>query len=347
MMRNKNSAVALGLAGATAAVALLLPRGRKANLAGQTVLITGGSRGLGFLLAQAFARQGCRIVICARGEAALEQAYRALKAIGAEVLALPCDVSDQAQVNELVRHATRAFGRIDIVVNNAGTIQVSPFLNTTVQDFEDAMGTMFWGMLYTTYAVLPQMLERRRGRIINITSIGGKASVPHLLPYGSAKFAATGLSEGLRAELAKEGITVTTIAPGLMRTGSYLNALFKGKQADEFTWFSIGGNLPVLSMSVERAVSQIMHAAQRGEAERVLSVPATLLARFHGLFPGVTADLLGLVANLLLPAALAGGSRTAEGRQVEAGLTGAREQILATLTSLGRSAVQRYQHEVR
>ena len=155
----------------------------------------------------------------------------ALREIGAEVLAIPCDVSDRVQVYELVKQATRAFGQIDILVNNAGVIQVSPVENVKLADFEQAMDIMFWGVLYPIMAVLPQMQERRSGRIVNITSIGGKVSVPHLLPYASAKFATVGLSEGLRAELAKDGITVTTIAPGLMRTGSYLNALvYIGRQ---------------------------------------------------------------------------------------------------------------------
>src|SRR5450759_4776995 len=114
--------------------------------------------------------------------------------------------------------------------------------------FELAMDVMYWGVLYPTLAVLPQMREHKRGRIVNITSIGGKVSIPHLLPYNSAKFAAVGLSEGLRAELAMDGVTVTTIVPGLMRTGSHINAYFKGKQEREYTWFALGASLPVISM---------------------------------------------------------------------------------------------------
>src|SRR6185503_4123757 len=122
-------------------------------------------------------------------------------------------------------------------------------------------------------AVLPEMRARREGRIVNITSIGGKISVPHLLPYSASKFALVGLSEGLRAELAKDGIVVTTICPGLMRTGSPRNATFKGQHRAEYAWFSIGDSLPVTAMSADRAARQILTACKRGEAEVVLSVP--------------------------------------------------------------------------
>ncbi len=111
-----------------------------------------------------------------------------------------------------------AFGRVDIVVNNAGIIQVGPMSTTTVEDFATALDVMFWGALYPTLAVLPQMRARRSGHVVNITSIGGMVSVPHLLPYTCAKFAAVGLSEGLRTELGQEGIHVTTVVPGWRRS---------------------------------------------------------------------------------------------------------------------------------
>jgi NAD(P)-dependent dehydrogenase (short-subunit alcohol dehydrogenase family) len=213
---------------------------RQANLQGQVVLLTGGSRGLGLALAREFARAGCRLVLCARDAQELERAQQHLAQRGADVLTVPCNVADQEQVNHLVERAIERFGRIDILVNNAGVIQVGPLHTVTVEDFKTALDVMFWGLLYPTLAVLPQMLQRGSGRIVNITSIGGMVSVPHLLPYNCAKFAAVGLSEGLRAELGREGIHVTTIVPGLMHTGSYLHAMFKGQQEREFTWFALG-----------------------------------------------------------------------------------------------------------
>ena len=160
---------------------------------------------------------------------------------------------------------TERFGRMDVLVNNAGIISVGPAQAMTRQDFAEAMDVDFWGTLNPILAVLPQMRERRGGRIVNITSIGGKVSVPHLLPYSCAKFAATALSEGLRAELARDGIVVTTIVPGLLRTGSYDQALFKGDHAGEYDWFSVSDNLPGQSISAERAAREIVRATRRGE----------------------------------------------------------------------------------
>lgn len=341
---NTSAKVLLGAAGALTLATWLKTRPvATLRLAGQTALITGASSGLGYLLARELAQAGCRVVICARGASRLEWAQRQLREQGADVLALPCDVADQRQVDELIQQAQRAFGRIDILINNAGIIQVAPLPHLTVQDFEQAMGTMFWGALYPTLALLPQMLAQGSGRIVNITSIGGKVAIPHLLPYACAKFAAVALSEGLRAELLGSGVQVTTIVPGLMRTGSHLNALFKGQQAKEFTWFALGAGMPLISMDAERAARQIMAALRHGEAEAILSLPAQLLARLHGLFPGTTTNLLGVVAALLLPSA-AGGTRDAQpGRYVEPQVEPGRGQLLELLTGLGRQAAQRYQ----
>jgi short-subunit dehydrogenase len=124
--------------------------------------------------------------------------------------------------------------------------------------------------------------------------------VPHLVPYCASKFALVGLSEGLAAELASERIAVTTVCPGLMRTGSPRNADFKGKHRAEYAWFSISDSLPGLAISSQRAARQIVEACRRGDAEVILSLPAAAAARLHGVFPGLAARSLGL-ANRLLP----------------------------------------------
>ncbi|HEY7065451.1 MAG TPA: SDR family oxidoreductase [Chloroflexota bacterium] len=303
------AAAGIGL-GMLAREALL--RRREADLRGQVALVTGGSRGLGYLLAREFGRQGCRLAICARDAAELERAGADLAAQGFEVFAAPCDVGDRDEVAGLVAAATGRFGRVDILVNNAGVIQAGPIDSQTEDDFREAMDVMFWGVLYPTLAVLPQMRARRSGRIVNVTSVGGKVAAPHLVPYDCAKFAAVALLEGLRAELAREGITVTTIAPGLMRTVSALNAIFKGPKRAEFTAFTILGTMPFISMDAERAARQIVEATRCGEAERILGLPANLLARCHSLFPGTTADVLGVV-NRVLPH----GDDTARARGME------------------------------
>lgn len=296
---------ALILVAAVAVGALLTIRAvvqwwRKYDLSGKTVLITGGSRGLGLVMARELVREGAHLAICARNEAELERARTDLIERGADVLAVPCDVTDKEQVEEMVHVVRDRFGQIDVLINNAGAIAVGPMEVMTLEDYEAAMKIHFWAPLYTTLAVLPEMRQRREGRIVNISSIGGKISTPHLLPYSASKFALTGFSEGLRAELASYGIVVTTICPGLMRTGSPYNAIFKGQHRTEHTWFSLSDSLPFISMSAQRAARQIIAACKRGDAEVVLSLTAQIAAKFHDLFPGLTANLLGFF-NKLLP----------------------------------------------
>jgi len=170
----------------------------------------------------------------------------------------------------------------------------------TEADFEEAMRLHFWAAYHLVQAVLPSMRGRKAGRIALISSIGGKVSVPHLLPYSTSKFALVGYSEGLRAELYREGIYVTTVCPGLIRTGSPRNALFKGQNEKEYTWFAISDSLPGISMSAEDTAAQIIDALVHGDAEVITSLPANGLSWLHGLMPGATADLLGEV-NRFLP----------------------------------------------
>jgi short-subunit dehydrogenase len=335
--RNNNSntlLVAAAGVGALFAARSLARRRSGYELRGKTVLITGGSRGLGLVMAREFAGEGARLAICARDETELERARADLAKHGARVLAVPCDVTDRAQVNEMMSIVRDHYGKIDVLVNNAGVIQVGPVEVMTLEDYEEAMRVHFWGPLYTTLAVLPEMRRRRDGRIVNISSIGGKISVPHLVPYSASKFALVGLSEGLRAELQKDGVVVTTVCPGLMRTGSPRNATFKGQHRAEYAWFSISDALPVMAMQAERAARQIIEACKRGDAEIVLSIQAQLAVKFHGLFPGLTADLLGLV-NRLLPGPGGIGRKRAKGKDSQSELSP------SWLTMLNEQAAER------
>lgn len=304
------STLAVG-AVAAAGLAVLARRGKSFDLRSRTVLVTGGSRGLGFLLAREFLRQGARVAICARDAAELERAREALAAEG-EVVALECDLRDPAQVSSLVRVVRQTVGPIDVLVNNAGTITVGPAELMTIEDYEDAMRTHFWAPLHMTLAALPD-LRAARGRLVNVASIGGVISIPHLVPYCVSKFALVALSEGLHAELAKDAVRVTTIVPGLMRTGSPRNAWFKGRHRAEFAWFSIADALPLVSMDAERAARRIVAACRRGEVHVVLSAPAKAAATVHALFPALSAGLLALV-NRVLPSPDGAGTRARMGR---------------------------------
>jgi short-subunit dehydrogenase len=226
-------------------------------------------------------------------------------------------------------------GSIDVLVNNAGVIEVGPAETMSIADYQEAMATNFWGMLYPTLGVLPDMRARRSGRIVNITSIGGKLGIPHLLPYSASKFAAVGFSEGLRTEVSFDGIKVVTVCPGLMRTGSPRNAIFRGRHRSEYAWFSITDALPGLSISAEHAARRIVAACRRGDAEVLFPVTARAAAVANALAPGMTARVLSVVDRVLPgPEGGAGGRR--KGSESQSSLSP------SWLTTLGDRAAREY-----
>ena len=278
------------------------------------VFITGGSRGLGLVLARNFAREGAKIAICARDADELNRAKTDLESRGADVTTVVCDVRIQNEVNKAVETVCKHYGQIDVLINNAGVIQVGPLEVQTREDFEDAMNVHFWGPYYTMSAVIPQMRERGEGKIVNISSIGGKLSVPHLAPYCASKFALVGLSGAMRVELAKDNIEVTTVCPGLMRTGSHVNAVFKGKNTLEYAWFSISDALPIASIGAEGAAKQIIDSCRAGKAEAIISIQAELAAKLNAIFPEIVSEISGLI-NRILPSAGGIGEQHAIGKE--------------------------------
>jgi len=307
--------LALGIATGIAA-ARFLPS--TYDIREKTVFISGGSRGLGLLLAREFARRGAKVAISARDADALARATDDLKQITRHVLSMESDITMREEADAALDQVRRKFGPIDVLVNNAGTICVGPLEVMTIDDFRDSLNTHFWGPYFASMAVLGEMQSRRQGRIVNISSIGGKICVPHLLPYCVGKFALTGFSEGLRSALLKDNIYVTTVCPGLMRTGSSRNALFKGNNEAEYAWFATSDALPGLSMNAERAARRIVHACLRGEAEVILSLPATLAVKVGTLVPGITADVLAIV-NSLLPSADPSEKKAKTGKESSSG----------------------------
>jgi NAD(P)-dependent dehydrogenase (short-subunit alcohol dehydrogenase family) len=301
-MSEKNSGI-LYAAGAGLAVAgawALLRRRNRYELGDKVVLITGGSRGLGLVLAREFAARGARVAVCARDAEELESARENLARRGAQALTVKCDVRDQAEVKALIRRIEDSLGSVDVLVNCAGVIQVGPLETQTQEDFENLMAVHFWGPFYTMQEVLPNMRERREGRIVNIASIGGKIAVPHLSSYCASKFALSGLSKAFAAEVAKDNIAVTTVYPGLMRTGSHINARFKGQNEKEFALFSLSDATPLTTISAERAARKIIDACMNGDAELVITVQAKLTAKVNELAPEFTSAILALT-NRLLP----------------------------------------------
>ncbi|MBC7921043.1 MAG: SDR family oxidoreductase [Ferruginibacter sp.] len=293
-------------AGALLATRAIVRNTRFYELRNKTVLITGGSRGLGLVVARQLAQQGARLAICARDAAELARAERDLTQRGAEVFAVTCDVTVQSEVVEMVGRVGEHYGSIDVLINNAGVIQVGPTENMALREYEEAMQTHFFAPLYTMLAVIPGMQRRQAGRIVNVSSFGGKVSAPHLVPYCASKFALVGLSKGFRSELGKDGILVTTVCPGLIRTGSPRNVVVKGQHRPEYAWFKIGDSIPLLSATAEDAANQIIGALRHGDAELVITVPAKVASVVNELFPEFTADALMLI-NRFLPGPAADG----------------------------------------
>jgi len=320
-MRNVQKVV-VGLA-AGAGVAMALTRLSRARLGisfeDRVVVITGGSRGLGLVLARMFAAEGARVVLLARDLGELDRARHDIEARGGWVLTLRCDIRRRGDVRAAVDRIVDQCRAIDVLVNNAGVIQVGPLEHMSEEDFENASATHFRGPLNLILEVVPIMRHRSFGRIVNIASIGGRVAVPHLAPYCASKFALVGLSDAIRAELDEYGIRVTTVSPGLMRTGSPGHALFKGQHDAEYTLFRTAASLPGLTISAERAARKIIEACRYGDPALTITPQAKLAAMMNAAAPGVTARAAMLVSRLLPRPNSVDGNASRKGLDVDHG----------------------------
>ena len=329
----------LGLLSSAAALAVSRSRRRRDWNRGKVVVITGASRGLGLALAEEFGQRGARLVLGARDAAELNRARRILTDSGAVIdegnlLTVSADLRKPEEAQGLINQAIRHFGHVDVLINNAGIITVGPVENQSIERFHEVMESNFYTAVHCTLAVLPSMLERHEGAIANVTSIGGKIPMPHLLPYTASKFAAVGFSEGLGMELRSKGIRVTTICPGLMRTGSHRNALFTGDASREYRWFSLAANLPGASIAASRAARQIADGVAAGVSVLSITPQAFFAARFGNVSPALTTSLMRSV-GMLLPRPIPGKSDTLRGEDV-------RDRELFPASTIGNTAAQRY-----
>jgi short-subunit dehydrogenase len=309
-----------GIAGAAvggtvvAAVAFQALRSRP-QADGSVVLVTGGSRGLGLAIAARFARNKVRLALVSRNRAELEQAQAQLLAQHphlqpSDFYLIAADLAERSECERMIAETIAHFGRIDVLVNNAGIIEVGPIESQTLEAFERALKINFLAPLYATWAALPSMRTQRaidgastRARIVNIASIGGKLAVPHMLPYSTAKFALVGFSEGLHAELREKGIRVTTVCPGLMRTGGESHAQFVGDVEAEKKWFNLAATTPLIAVSAKHAANRIYRATMSGRAEITISPQAWLMARTAGLCPETTQFANAMANRYVLPKA--------------------------------------------
>src|SRR5438093_5515624 len=282
----------------------------------KVVLITGGSRGLGLVLARHICARGGNVAIIARDPDELVRAKTDLVPRGGKVLTVECDLLDAGQTQLAVRKIIDRFGKIDVLINNAGIIEVGPLEHMTPEDFDRAMRLHFWAPFELISQIIPEMRIWGGGRIVNISSIGGKIAVPHMAPYSASKFALTGLCDALRAELARDNIYVTTVAPGMMRTGSHVNAKFKGNHSAEYKWFDLSSKLPFASISVERAARKILSACGRGKPNLVMPFSAYFIIAVNALFPNLTARVVKIVNRSMPPRVSKSGDEARSGAEV-------------------------------
>lgn len=313
MRKILGAAGVLGLMAAGAAGlfgALAQRRARRLDLRGRVAVVTGGGRGLGLAIARELQRRGCTLAICGReGDVILRAVDELAQGPGA-VFGMTCDAADPLQVEAFVAQVLDRFGAIDVLVNNAGQCFVGPAAELREDDVEAALRNIFWVQFHPTMAALPHMRARRAGRIVNITSIGGKVPLPHLAAYAVGKFAATGWSETLAAEVAKDGVYVSTITPPPLDNGAPLTVRFAGRREQEFRWFARMLTAPWSATDTDRVARIVVDAAEYGDRERTASALAWLGARLHGAAPNLMSRLLAAV-DRRLPAAGEPGARSA------------------------------------
>ena len=324
-----------GLAAGTGLlVGLALKQRRLYDFAGKVVVITGGSRGLGLVLARELVHvHGAHVTLVARTEEALDRAADDLNMPHA-VQTVVGDVRSAADAERIIDAVMQRYGRLDVLINNAGVIVSAPFGSTSDEDFQESLAVHFWGVLHMSRAAL-EVLPHPGGRIVNICSIGGRIAVPHLAAYCAGKFAQAGLSSVMAEELRQEGVTVSTVYPGLMRTGSYVNAKFKGQVSREYEAFAMASSLPVLSMGAERAARQIISAVRAGRRQIVLPWTIRQVDRLNTLMPNLASTTLACV-NAVLPAD--------PGRPLTSAIAGAQlslPTVVKAATTLGRRAAHR------
>src|SRR5213080_4971362 len=320
-------------------------RTHRFSLRDRVVLITGGSRGLGLVLARQICAVGGKVALIARDADELERAKADLARRGGAALTVQGDLLDTGQIQSAIRQIIDRFGKIDILINNAGIIEVGPLAHMTREDFERAMRLHFWAPFELVSQIVPEMRTWGGGRIVNISSIGGKVAVPHMAPYSVSKFALTGFSDALRAELARDNIHVTTVTPGMMRTGSHVNARFKGKHDIEFSWFAASAAAPLISMNAERAARKILAACRRGQPSLTLTFAARTAILGNALFPNLTGYAMKFINRFLPDTAGENGSQSRVGselpRKIPEWMTGLADRATKSNNENATSSVNR------
>ena len=254
-----------------------------------TVLITGASQGIGKATALLFARQGYDLVLAARQPERLEAIASEVRALGRNALAVPTDVRDPEQVNTLVEKTLEYYGTLDVLINNAGIYLLGSVEGFSLSDWHQAMDTNFWGYVHTLHALLPHFLERGKGTIVNVSSIGGKVPIPYQVPYTASKYAVTGLTQSLHAELEPKGIKVCGVYPNFISTDLMERAIFRGKDEEDAQaredLVRKGLSVPIIEKPDD--VAQAIWDAVKHQKSDVMVGSANVSNASYKLFPGL------------------------------------------------------------
>ena len=254
-----------------------------------TVLITGASQGIGKATALLFARQGYDLVLAARQPDRLEAIASEVRSFGRNALAVPTDVRDFEQVNTLVEKTLEYYGTLDVLINNAGVYLLGSVETFSLSDWHQAMDTNFWGYVHTLHSLLPHFLERGKGTIVNVSSIGGKVPIPYQVPYTASKYAVTGLTQSLHAELEPKGIKVCGVYPNFISTDLMERAIFRGKDEQDAQaredLVRKGLSVPIIEKPDD--VAQAIWDAVKHQKSDVMVGSANVSNASYKLFPGL------------------------------------------------------------
>ncbi|HEY9849042.1 MAG TPA: SDR family oxidoreductase [Leptolyngbyaceae cyanobacterium] len=254
----------------------------------ETVLITGASEGIGKATALLFARHGYNIVLAARQADRLLIAAQEIEEQGTAALAVPTDVTDPEQVNNLIDKAIDRFGSIDVLINNAGIYLLGSVEDCSLEDWHAIIDTNLWGYIHTIDAILPHFLARAKGTIVNVGSIGGKVPIAYQIPYTTSKYAVTGLTEALHGELAPKGIQVCAVHPNFIKTSLMERAIFRGNNQQDVQERRDLVEKALKSPFLEKPedVAQAIWQAVKYRRSEVFVGSANLSKTAYNLFPG-------------------------------------------------------------
>ena len=263
------------------------------NLKGKNAVITGSASGIGKATALEMAREGMNVVIADINEAGIQETVTQAKNLGVKAVAKKTDVSSKEQVKDLVDFAIKEFGGIDIMMNNAGVGVISEMRDLGLEDdWEWIVGINFWGTVYGCHYVLPHMIQRGSGHIVNVASAAGIFTTPGGAPYCATKFAVVGMSEVLRSEVARLGIGVTCVCPAFVKTSIAEGTRTSGlKEMDLSKAYNYWGQMP------EKTAVKILKGVKKNKRLLLPTIDAKIFYFLKRFFPGLSAAISLLAAK--------------------------------------------------